>query len=101
MEISGPPPVVKLQSLTKVFVTDEVETHALAALGRAHPAIRQRQLDVLEHAEVANQVEALKDEPDLAVANLGALGSGEIRDRAGVEGIRAARRRIDRFSRPY
>ncbi len=30
MEISGPPPVVKLQSLTKVFVTDEVETHALS-----------------------------------------------------------------------
>jgi putative ABC transport system ATP-binding protein len=30
MDFSGPPPVVKLHSLTKVFVTDEVETHALA-----------------------------------------------------------------------
>src|SRR5262249_9792846 len=29
MEFAGPPPVVKLDSLTKVFVTDEVETHAL------------------------------------------------------------------------
>jgi putative ABC transport system ATP-binding protein len=30
MEFSGPPPVVRLQNLTKVFVTDEVETHALS-----------------------------------------------------------------------
>src|SRR6266850_2338278 len=30
MEFSGPPPVVKLRNLTKVFVTDEVETHALS-----------------------------------------------------------------------
>ena len=29
MEFAGPPPVVKLENLTKVFVTDEVETHAL------------------------------------------------------------------------
>ena len=30
MEFSGPPPVVKLEDLTKVFATDEVETHALS-----------------------------------------------------------------------
>jgi putative ABC transport system ATP-binding protein len=30
MEFSGPPPVVKLRNLTKVFVTDEVDTHALS-----------------------------------------------------------------------
>ena len=29
MDFPGPPPVVKLEGLTKVFVTDEVETHAL------------------------------------------------------------------------
>ena len=28
----GPPPVIKLDRLTKVFVTDEVETHALAGI---------------------------------------------------------------------
>src|SRR5258705_9257247 len=30
MEVRGPPPVVNLDALTKVFVTDEVETHALS-----------------------------------------------------------------------
>ena len=39
-----------------------------APLGRLHPAVGQRQLDVLEHGQVADQVEALKDEPDLPVA---------------------------------
>jgi len=29
---------------------------------------RQRVLDVLEHAHVANQIEALKDQPDVDVA---------------------------------
>ncbi len=32
MEFSGPPPVVRLENLTKVFVTDEVETHALSEI---------------------------------------------------------------------
>ena len=43
--------------------------HALLALGGAHAAVGERQLDVLEHREVADQVEALEDEPDLAVAD--------------------------------
>src|SRR5438552_16447124 len=30
MQTSEMPPVIKLQGVTKVFVTDEVETHALA-----------------------------------------------------------------------
>src|SRR3977135_2401435 len=30
MERHDPPPVVKLQNLTKKFVTDEIETHALS-----------------------------------------------------------------------
>src|SRR5690349_21678490 len=30
MEFPGPPPVIKLQDLTKVFPTEEVQTHALA-----------------------------------------------------------------------
>ena len=43
--------------------------HALLALGRAHAAVGQRQLHVLEHVEIADQVEALEDEADLAVAD--------------------------------
>jgi putative ABC transport system ATP-binding protein len=30
MDVTGPPPVVNLQNLTKKFVTDEIETHALS-----------------------------------------------------------------------
>jgi putative ABC transport system ATP-binding protein len=30
MDLSGPPPVIKLQELTKVFATEDVETHALS-----------------------------------------------------------------------
>ena len=30
MNTSGLPPVIKLQNLTKVFATEEVETHALS-----------------------------------------------------------------------
>jgi putative ABC transport system ATP-binding protein len=30
MNSNGPPPVIKLQDLTKVFSTEEVETHALS-----------------------------------------------------------------------
>ena len=30
MNLNGPPPVIKLQDLTKVFATEEVETHALS-----------------------------------------------------------------------
>jgi predicted ABC-type transport system involved in lysophospholipase L1 biosynthesis ATPase subunit len=30
MNLDGPPPVIKLQDLTKVFSTEEVETHALS-----------------------------------------------------------------------
>ena len=32
MPSTGMPPVIKLAGVTKVFVTDEVETHALAAV---------------------------------------------------------------------
>ena len=45
----------------------------LRALGGPHAAVGERQLDVLEHGQVANQVEALEDESDLAVADARAL----------------------------
>jgi hypothetical protein len=67
---------------------------ALAALGRLHAAIDQRQLDVLEHGEVANQVEALEDEPDLAVADARALRQREVRDLVAVQHVRAFGRRV-------
>ena len=35
--------------------------------GRSHATVGQRELDVLVHRQVADQVEALKDEPDLSI----------------------------------
>ena len=46
---------------------------ALAALARFHAAVRERQLDVLEDGEVADEVEALEDEADVLVPHDGAL----------------------------
>ena len=44
--------------------------HTPLALGRRHTgAVRERQLDVLIHRQVANQVETLKDETNLLIAN--------------------------------
>src|SRR6266508_1920299 len=42
---------------------------ALTTLRGFHAAVNQRKLHVLEHSEIANQVEALEDEPDLAIAH--------------------------------
>jgi hypothetical protein len=60
---------------------------ALLALGGLHAAIGERQLDVLEDGEVANQVEALEDEPDLAVAHARPLGRRELGDRPVVQQV--------------
>ena len=57
--------------------------------------IGQRQLDVLEDAQVADQVEALKDEADLLQTDARALGRGQPCDRAAVKRIRALRRRVE------
>ena len=43
--------------------------HPLLALRRRHAAIGQRQLDVLVDREIADQVERLEDEADLAIAD--------------------------------
>ena len=67
----------------------------LPALGRLHAAVGERQLDVLEDRQVANQVEALEDEPDLAVARARALGRREVRDGLAVEHVGAAGRRVE------
>ena len=65
--------------------------HTLAAFGRPHPAVGERQLDVLEHRQVANQVEALEDESDLAIADPRPLRGPQLGDRTVVQVIRAVR----------
>ena len=61
--------------------------HSLLPFLRQHAAVRERQLDVLEHREVADQVETLKDESDLAVADARALPGFELGDFAPVERV--------------
>ena len=68
--------------------------HALLALRGAHAAIGQRQLDVLVDRQVADQVEGLEDEADLAVADARALGRLELLDRPAVERVAALGRRV-------
>ena len=44
---------------------------------RVHAAIAQRHIDVVEHVEIGNQIEALEDEADLVIANARALIVGQ------------------------
>src|SRR5262249_9466706 len=46
--------------------------HSPLPLGRGHPTVGERQLHVLEDREVPDEVEALEDEADLAIADPGA-----------------------------
>ena len=60
--------------------------HARLAVGRRHPLpVGQRQLDVFVHRQIADQVETLKDESDLLVANARALGKIQVLDRLAVQ----------------
>jgi len=68
---------------------------ALLTLGGAHAAIGQRELNVLVDRQVADQVEALKDEPHLAVSNPRPLGEGQIGNCLPVEQVLPIRRRIE------
>src|SRR5258707_520607 len=61
------------------------------AFARRHPAIGQRQLDVLVDGQVADEIKALEDETNLAVPNARALGEGEVRDFAALERVAAVR----------
>jgi hypothetical protein len=67
---------------------------ALLAFRRAHAAIAQRHVDVVEHVEIGNQVEALEDEADLLVANARALVVGQAAHVGAVELVRAG---VERF----
>src|SRR3954454_16265390 len=65
------------------------------ALRRRHAAIRQRQLDVFENGEITDQIKALENETDLAVANARAFRKRKVRDFAALERIASIRRRVE------
>ena len=69
-------------------------TKALRSLA-GHAAIGQRQLDVFENGQVADEIEALEDEADLAIADARALRKGEVRDLAAFERVAPVRWRVE------
>ena len=67
----------------------------LPPFSRRHPAIDERQLDVLEDGEISDEVEALEDETDLAVPDPRPLRQLEARSRPGVEDVRPRGGRVE------
>src|SRR5438067_8004696 len=68
---------------------------ALLAIGRRHSPVRERELDVLEDGQVADQVEALEDEADVAVADVRAVGRRQVLHRLGIEQVLTAGGRVE------
>jgi hypothetical protein len=69
--------------------------HALPPLRRRHAAVGQGELDVLEDGEVADEVEALEDETDVAVADARALAEVEVLHGLAGDGVGAAGGRVE------
>ena len=86
-----------LRAVRHADALERLVTRFSRSAGR-HAAVGERQLDVLVHGEIADQVEALEDEPDLAVADARALARRELCDRLAVEHV-AARRWASRAGR--
>jgi hypothetical protein len=59
-----------------------------------HPGIDQRQLDIVQGIGTGQQVEGLEDEADLAVAQGGQPGVGQVRDQVAVQPVLAAVRAV-------
>ena len=59
----------------------------LFSLRPAQPAIGQGEFNVFINGEVADEIKALEDEADVAVANARPLGEIEVRHRVAVEGV--------------
>src|SRR5690606_35967056 len=68
---------------------------AFLALGGRHAAVGERQLDVLVNGEVADEIEGLENETDLAVADAGTLGEREALHGATVEEVGALGGRVE------
>ena len=69
--------------------------HPLLPFGGPHAAVGEWQLDVLVDREIADQIEALEDEADLAVPHVRPLSHRQVLDASSVEQVLAAGRRIE------
>src|SRR5438046_1809575 len=70
--------------------------HAALAIGRLQLAIGQRQLDVLRNSEITDEIERLKDETDLPVADARSIGESELLYCFAGELVTAGRRRVEK-----
>jgi len=67
---------------------------ALLSVAGIHPAIGQRQLDIFIDRQIADQIEALKDETNFTIADARALLERKIFDGVTIEHVLAVRRRV-------
>ena len=67
---------------------------SLPPLRPRHVPVRQRQFDILIHRQIANQIECLKNKPDLPVPNPRSLGRLQRSHRLPPQRILPSRRRI-------
>ena len=75
--------------------SSDSSTRFLRSAAGMPSAIGQRQLDVLVHREIADEVEALEDESDFPVANARPIGEIQVRDRLAVQFVVARGRRVE------
>src|ERR1700740_2788157 len=83
--------------LRAVRDADLVE-HALdarPALARREIVVEERELDILAHRELVDQVGALENEANVGLARVGELRLAEARDLVTVEDVRTAGRAIE------
>src|SRR5262249_17970535 len=64
-------------------------------LGARHVTIEERELDVLSHGKISDQVEGLEDEADLLVSYARPLASVELLHRPTLKKVRTVRRHIE------
>src|SRR5207244_11642277 len=68
--------------------------HIFYALAYAEGAVGQRQFNVLVNGQITDQVETLKDESDLAIANTRAIRKRKISDLVAFERVASVGRAI-------
>src|SRR5215212_8924713 len=60
-----------------------------------HPAISERQLDILEHRQVADEIERLEDKSNLTIPHSRTVGRRQVRHRCTGQHVFAARRNVE------
>jgi hypothetical protein len=68
--------------------------HKLLPLGSRHSPISQGQFHIFVNGQIADKIETLENEANLAIADAGAIGERKVGDFAALQGIAPARRSI-------